>query len=179
MSDFLICFLCFSDITKTPSLTSIDLESNNTIELGPSGKPKLYGEEFLKLKKLLREQTNKMRVQPTFRLREMGENASLTVNMENRVPLFLSDIQHLLMYSQIGHHAPYSPARWCALDKYNRLQSTTVVIVENISIYYYLAHESLFPFISSTFETKLEVLTPAAYKSDFVQDLAMIPLTSK
>lgn len=167
-------------MNTTPSLTSIDIEeADRTVEIGRSGKPKVYGEEFLKLKKLLREQTNKMRAQPSFRLREMGEAACLSADLENRVPLFLSDIQHLLLYSQIGHHSPYTPARWCALDKYSKLHCTTVLIVENISVYYYMAHENLFPFISSTFDTKLEVLTPAAYKADFVQDLAMIPLSCK
>lgn len=42
----------------------------------------------------------------------MGNCASLTVKEEERTPLFLSDIQHLLMYSMLGHHSPYQPSRW-------------------------------------------------------------------
>jgi len=42
----------------------------------------------------------------------MGECASLAVKEEERTPLFLSDIQHLLMFSMLGHHAPYQPLRW-------------------------------------------------------------------
>lgn len=172
VSDACKCFSDNSDI-KTPE------EESQKVEIGPSGKPKLHGEDYLKLKKLLREQTNRMRATPSFRLREIGENAQLSVDYENRIPLFLSDIQHLLMYSQVGIHAPYNPARWCALEKYNRVPTTTVLVVDNISVYYYLAHESLFPFISSTFDVKVEFLTPHAYRSDFVKDMSMIPLTCK
>lgn len=145
--------------------------------IGPSGKPLLEGEDYKKLKQLLRERSNKMKVIPRFHLREMGENASLQKDLESRVPLFLSDIQHLIMYSQIGPHSPYSPARWCSLEKFNNLQCTVVLIIEDITMYQYISHTSLFPFLS-TFEHQLEVVTPNAYKSTTVQDLATVPLTS-
>lgn len=48
---------------------------------------------------------------PRFRLKGMGNCASLTVKEEERTPLFLTDIQHLLMYSMLGHHSPYHPSR--------------------------------------------------------------------
>ncbi|RZC33045.1 RNA exonuclease NEF-sp, partial [Asbolus verrucosus] len=146
-------------------------------ELGPSGKPKLSGLELQELKRMLRERTKKLRQQPVFKLREMGVNASLETEIENRVPLFLSDLQHLIMYSQLGHHSPYSPARWCALEKFNRLSTTTVLIIENIRLYHFLAHESAFSFLGSTFENKLEILAPNSHDSDTVKDLSMVPLT--
>lgn len=146
-------------------------------EVGPSGKSKLEGEEFLELKKMLREKTQKLRSCPQIRLRELGLNASLAVELDNRIPLFFSDLQHLIMYSQLGPHAPYSPARWLALDKYNRLQNTNLLIVENVSLYHFSAHESMFPFLSSQFENKVEMITPSSYSSDIVKDLSMVPLT--
>lgn len=162
-------------IDPVPHSEPIHLE--NKAELGPSGQTKLTGDEFKELKKMLREKTNKLRQQPIFRLREMGQNASIDTSLENRVPLFISDIQHLIMYSQLGHHSPYSPARWGALDKFNRIASTNVLIVENVTLYHYLNHESAFPFLSSSFEHKLEILTPNSYNSDIVRDLSMVPLT--
>ncbi|CAG9861278.1 unnamed protein product [Phyllotreta striolata] len=146
-------------------------------ELGPSGKPRLDGDEFKELKKMLREKTQKHRNAPQLRLRELGANASLNIDINDRIPLFLSDLQHLLMYSQIGVHAPYSPARWCALDKYNRLINTNLIIVENVSLYHFTAHESMFPFLSSYFEHKVEMITPSSYNSDIIKDLSMVPLT--
>lgn len=147
-------------------------------ERGPSGKLKIHGDELAELKKMLRERTKKIRSLPQFRLRELGESASLNVNINDRIPMFLSDIQHLLMYSQIGVHSPYSPARWCALEKYNHLTNVNLLIVENMSLYNFSSNENHFPFLSSTFQHKLEIITPSSYKSDIVKDLSMVPLTA-
>lgn len=141
-------------------------------------KPKIYGEDFIQLKKQLKETTLKMRQQPTFRLREFGEMASLTVEMENRVPLFVADVQHLIMYSQLGPFAPYTPARWCQLEKYTKLISTNVLIIENVSAYDYLSNENLFTFLKEKCNHVLEVVNSNSYKTDFIQDLLMVPLTS-
>ncbi|KAK9882941.1 hypothetical protein WA026_023869 [Henosepilachna vigintioctopunctata] len=147
-------------------------------ETGPSGKIKLSGEEFASLKKQLREQTIKMRQHPNFRLRDIGDNASLKVDTENRIPLFLSDIQHLILYSQIGVHAPYSPARWCCLEKYNRLLNTNILIIENLSLYHYSSYENNFPFLSSKFQHELEVLAPPSYRGDIIKEISMVPITN-
>ncbi|XP_044269439.1 RNA exonuclease 5 [Tribolium madens] len=162
--------------TEAPIGDSID-QKVCVPELGPSGKPKLSGLELQELKKMLREKTTKMRQQPVFKLRDVGINASLATDLENRVPLFLADLQHLIMYSQLGHHSPYSPARWCALEKFNRLATTCVLVVENMTLYHYMAHGNMFPFVSSTFEHKLEILAPNSSNSDVVRELSMVPLT--
>lgn len=75
------------------------------------------------MKQELRERKKKLKTIPRFHLKVAGESASLTINVksENRIPIFLSDIQHLLLYSLHGHHSPYVPARWCHLEKYNRV----------------------------------------------------------
>lgn len=139
----------------------------------------MYGEDFLHLKKQLRETTQKMRLQPTFRLREFGEAASIAVEMDNRIPLFLTDIQHLLMYSQLGPHAPYTPARWCQLEKFTKLIHTNLLIIENLSAYDYLSNENSFQFLSNNTQYKLEIVNPNTYKTDSVKNLLMVPLTSK
>ncbi|KAJ8924882.1 hypothetical protein NQ315_001037 [Exocentrus adspersus] len=141
----------------------IEEDQPPVIELGPSGKHKIQGDDFAELKRMLREKTKK---------------DSLNVDINERIPMFLSDIQHLLMYSQIGPHSPYSPARWCALEKYNHLVNVNLLIVENMSLYHFTSNESYFPFLSSTFQHKLEVITPNSYKSDIVKDLSMVPLTA-
>lgn len=169
--------------------------------MGPSGKPKLIGEELSVLKQKLREQSKKIKAMVTFRLREMGEIAQLKTEPESRVPLFLADVQHLIMYSQVGlykknclalpvkpffsrllqlgHLAPYSPARWCAVNKWSKLQSTTVLIVENISLQHFTEFEEKFPYLNTTFDYKLEMLTPCSYDADLVQELLMVPLTGE
>ncbi|XP_060534927.1 uncharacterized protein LOC132707200 isoform X2 [Cylas formicarius] len=141
-------------------------------------KPKLEGEAFDELKKMLRDKTNKIRNSPKFRLRDMGESATLKIRLENRSPLFLSDIQHLIMYSQVGVHSPYSPTRWCSLEKYNRLKSVNLLIVENVSLYHYEAFESEFQFLKSNFEHKIEFVSPLSYRGDIIKELSMVPLSA-
>lgn len=84
-------------------------DQRGDVELGPSGKPKLVGEEFARLRAELRERKKMLTKLPLFRLRTEGERASIDVNENERTPLFLSDVQHLLLYSLIGTQAPYSP----------------------------------------------------------------------
>ncbi|KAL1500911.1 hypothetical protein ABEB36_006330 [Hypothenemus hampei] len=146
--------------------------------IGPSGKTKLSGQEYIDLKKVLKERKNKILQVPKFQLRDMGEGATLKVSLDSRYPLFLSDIQHLILYSQIGVHSPYSPARWCSLEKYNKLDTVLLLIVENLSLYDYEAFESHFPFCSSTFDHKIEILSPFAYSDDIVKELSMVPLSA-
>lgn len=134
---------------------------------------------MLQLKKELKQNTLKMRVQPTFRLREFGEAANINVDLDSRIPLFLADVQHLIMYSQLGPYSPYTPARWCQLDKFSKLVSTNVLIVENVSAYHFISNESLFPHLQDNCVHKLELINSNAYKTDFVKDLLMVPLTSK
>lgn len=83
------------------------LATNTNEQMGPSGKPKLAGEELAALKQKLREQSKKIKGMVRFRLREMGESALLQTETESRVPLFLTDLQHLIMYSQVGNKVHY------------------------------------------------------------------------
>lgn len=84
---------------------------------------RLSGEDYAKLKKELRERKKILKTKPRLQLKQAGENASLNTHSQNadRIPLFLSDIQHLLLYSLLGHHSPYAPTRWCQLEKYNKV----------------------------------------------------------
>ncbi|KAB0797028.1 hypothetical protein PPYR_11089 [Photinus pyralis] len=134
--------------------------------------PQCEAEPFAKRPR--REPT--MKPKAKLRLTETGVSASLDVAQGERVPLFLSDLQDLLLYAQLGSHSPCVP-RWCQLDKYNQLVHTTVLVVENVSLYHFSSYESFFPYLSAKFCNKLEFIPSAAYKMDMVQDLATLPLT--
>ncbi|KAK5642708.1 hypothetical protein RI129_008875 [Pyrocoelia pectoralis] len=148
--------------------SSAPLYDNNR-EAEPSAK------RFRSSDNSLEEEAN-MKPKAKLRLKEVGINASLDVNQKERVPLFLSDIQDLLLYSQLGSLSPATP-RWCQLDKYNQLVHTTVLIIENVSLYHFSSYESFFPYLSAKFCNKLELIPSPAYKIDIVQDLATLPLT--
>lgn len=143
-----------------------------------SGKPLLQGEQLKKLKQELRERKQKMRNVPVFRLKTTGDEARLEIPAEERIPLFISDIQHLLLYSFLGNHSPYSPQRWSHIDRYTKISQIVVLVVENMSLYHFNSYESEFVNINSIFENKLEVVTPSVYDGDLVAEVAAVPLTS-
>ena len=74
-----------------------------------SDKPLLEGAEYEELKKRLKERKKSLQSNPEFRPKTVGEMASVT--REKRTPLFMSDIQHLLLYCLCGDRAPYQPHR--------------------------------------------------------------------
>ena len=93
-------------ISKTAELVT-KYSSNSCSSV--SDKPKLEGEEYEQLKKRLRERKKALSCQPLFRLKPVGQDASLSLS--KRIPLFMSDIQHLLLYCMVGDRAPYQPHR--------------------------------------------------------------------
>ncbi|XP_034189156.1 RNA exonuclease 5 isoform X2 [Osmia lignaria lignaria] len=173
---------CDEDLKGTCSGDSTEKEDGEiTEELDPlaNKKPRLSGEEYLKLKQELRERKKRLKSIPRFHLKAVGENASISINVksEDRIPIFLSDIQHLLLYSLHGHHSPYLPTRWCHLEKYNRVSHTVALVIEGLSIYHFMAYESMFPSITSNLEHRVEVVTPMIYGGSVVEDLAAVPIT--
>lgn len=146
---------------------------------GVNKKPRLAGEEYVKLKQELRERKKILKNIPRFRLKAVGENASLndTIGHDERIPIFLADVQHLLMYSLLGHHSPFSPERWCHLEKFNKVSHTVVFIVEGLSMFHFHSYESIFTHIGNNLEHRLEMVTPAAYGGSVIEELAAVPLT--
>ncbi|XP_012525476.1 RNA exonuclease 5 isoform X2 [Monomorium pharaonis] len=142
-------------------------------------KPRLCdSEEYASLKAKLRERKKRLKAIPRLTLKAVGENATLDVrNIKKRIPIFLSDIQHLLLYSLLGHHSPYLPARWCQLEKYNRVSHTVVLVFEGLSSYHFIAYENMFPHIVNNLKHRLEVITPAVYGVSITEELAAVPLT--
>lgn len=175
--------LCSTALDKTVEIeiTKVQEENHSTEENEEHSnkKPRISGEEFIKLKQELRERKKILKAIPRLQLKPAGENASLTINNKStdRTPLFLSDIQHLLLYSLLGQRSPYLPARWCQLEKYNKISHTVVFVVEGLSLYHFMAYESIFSHIINNLQFRLEVMTPALYGGSLIEELAAVPLT--
>ncbi|KAF5303998.1 hypothetical protein FQA39_LY01783 [Lamprigera yunnana] len=148
-------------------------------ELASSDNSKVESYDYLKLKRLIKDKCKTKPVLPKFYLREIGEAASLEFDKNDRVPLFLADIQHLLLYSQLGHHSSYAPTRWCQLKKYNHLKRVNVLIVENVALQHFESCEDSFNYLNSNFSFKLEVISAENYRGDTVHDLMCVPLTGQ
>ncbi|KAL5293412.1 REXO5 family protein [Megaselia abdita] len=151
-----------------------DSEKQEEINFG-NVKINLSEEEYTKLKKELNARKNASKNAPRLRLREYGERASLAVDHDNRIPIFFTDVQHLLMNALIGHGSPCTPERWCWLEKPLKLTHCVTVIVEGMSLYHFISNESIFKETNNIFETKLEVIMP---NNCTLRELAFVPLTN-
>lgn len=78
--------------------------------LQPKKKCLLEGKDYLELKKKLREQQRFLKSIPRVTLKEGGALASLEQDLSQRIPIFLHDVQNLIIFSQTSHTF-YNP-RW-------------------------------------------------------------------
>jgi len=148
--------------------------SSNILQV-VSDKPKLEGADYEALKKRLRERKKALSCQPLFRLKAVGHEARWS--LDKRVPLFMTDIQHLLLYCSVGDRAPYQPHRWCTLAKWNRLSNMVILVLEGVGIEDLKKHEKSRGWIEKHIPGMVEVVSPASYHSSVVEELSMLPLT--
>ena len=73
--------------------------------------PRLEGEDYEALRKRLRDRKKALQSIPAFNLKSVGLDASLDFPPEIRKPLYVRDLQTLLLYSMLGHQAPVEPSR--------------------------------------------------------------------
>ncbi|XP_043649182.1 small RNA degrading nuclease 5 [Drosophila teissieri] len=138
----------------------------------------LSEDQYKQLTAELRRRKRELENVPSLRLREMGQRASLETPQEARTPIFLTDIQNLIMCALIGQKSPCRPDRWCSVEKWLSLSHSVVVILEGLSLYHYLSNESQFEATNRIFSTKLEMLLPPQEEGQIIDEIAKIPLTN-
>lgn len=74
-------------------------------------KPLLHGEEYEDLKRRLKERKKALQAIPQFTLKSIGHEAEISMHESYRTPLFMKDLQHLLLYALMGTKAPVEPSR--------------------------------------------------------------------
>lgn len=157
-------------VSSRTELTSDLLQSQSNSNLI------LSDEDYNHLKLELNQKKRELKNKPKLRLKLFGENAALTIPASNRTPIFLTDIQHLIMYSLFGSTSPCIPARWCHLEKVNKLSHTAVVILNGLSLYHFSSYESQFEKINDIFEHKIELVMPD--KTTIENEIMMVPITN-
>lgn len=135
----------------------------------------LLGADYTQLKLEYRNTKQRSRSAVKFRLKAVGEKATLNVQYDKRVPLFMTDLQQLILFSIMGRHT-FLPSRWCQLEKYCDVSHTVVLAIEGISLYHYSSYESLFKGLSALFENKIEVITPS--DNSLIEELAALSYIS-
>ncbi|XP_017863995.1 PREDICTED: uncharacterized protein LOC108614396 [Drosophila arizonae] len=138
----------------------------------------LTQEQYRSLSTDLRRRKRELESVPGVHLRDMGRRALLEIPQEERTPIFLTDIQHLLMSALIGKKSPCAPDRWCCADKFQSLSHSVVLILDGLSLYHYMSNESRFEATNRIFDTKLEVVLPPHEEGRIIDTIAQIPLTS-
>jgi len=138
-------------------------------------KPLLVGEEYEELKKRLRERKKALSCNPIFRMKSVGEDAS--ISLAKRVPLFMSDIQHLVTFSMVGDKAPYWPHRWSTMTKWNRLSNLVLLVVDGVGLDDYNSHADTLSWLPKHVPNLVEVVSPYSYHTTVAEELALLPLT--
>lgn len=84
--------------------------------------------DYVAMKKMLH--ARKRSHAPKIRLKMMGELAELTNHPNERTPIFLTDVQHLVMSAVLGSASPYMPYRWCHVERCAKVSHVVVLVVE-------------------------------------------------
>lgn len=137
----------------------------------------LTQEQYKSLSTELRRRKRELESVPAVHLREMGRRALLEIPQQERTPIFLTDIQHLLMSALIGKKSPCVPDRWCSADKFQSLSHSVVLILEGLSLYHYLSNESRFEATNRIFDTKLEMVLPPQDEGKIIDTIAQVTLS--
>ena len=98
-----------------------------SLQTSPNKKPKveneqLSGEALDELRRRLKERKKKLQSVPNFQLKTKGHSASLAISEDLRTPLFVRDLQHLLLYALMGSQAPVEPSQWCKFEQWSKLR---------------------------------------------------------
>ena len=161
-----------ANIISSPEL--VTKYSTNVFQ-AVSDKPQLEGHEYEDLRRRLRERKKALACIPLFRLKAVGQEAA--VSRERRVPLFMTDIQHLLLFCMVGDRAPYQPYRWCTMSKWNRLSNMVMLVLEGVGLENYTNYEKSADWMRKHVPDMVEVISPSSYHSSVVEELSMLPLT--
>lgn len=107
----------------------------------------------------------------------MGQTAALDTAENERVPLVLTDIQHLLLHSLMGNLNLSETPRWYVLEKGNKITHTCCLVLEGVSINHWIEYATEFHNTKEIFKDYVEILTPSVYGGSLVQELALVPLS--
>lgn len=166
-----------TEINDEPPLKRSKMEQNSDQTILMGGGDVITNDAYAENKKIVKERTRN-RSHPKFRTKLAGDCAVLDVDAEVRTPIFLSDIQQLIMSSLLGSSSPYPPLRWCSIEKSSKIIHSVVLVLEGLSLYHYQCYESLFVETSSIFANKFEVVMPTE-SNGLLSALSSLPVTSE
>ncbi|CAB4068855.1 unnamed protein product [Lepeophtheirus salmonis] len=146
------------------------------VEEDEQKRPRLDECEFQELRAKLKERKKKLQEFPKFDLKSQGHDASIDVLFSQRKPLFFQDLQNLLSFAMIGDRSSYKPYSWCKLDKWNKVKSMSVLVMDNLGLDDYISNrEDLLRHWEPLFPYKLHFLSP---QPSLPKEFALLSLSS-
>lgn len=146
----------------------------------PVSRPSLTPDELAALRIQIRERQKVKLQKPVFYLAQAGSEAEFKEfrpTTSPAKPIFLQDVQHLLLCSLIGDLAPYKP-RWCKLVRWYKISHVVALVVEGASVKNYVEHKPELVRMAQIFDTIVEVLPPAQYNCSVAEELLCVALSA-
>ena len=162
-------------------------------------KEKLEVQEYEELRKKLKRRKQILSSQPNFLLKKAGLDATLELPANLRTPLFVRDVQSLVLFSLLGARAPIQPGRcvkilyavifnnlhfpiiilifpnfgrWCKFQQWNKLAGVTLFIADGLGLKDFQKDDCNL----KCFDKTLAVTSPTSYASTLHHELSVLPL---
>ncbi|KAH9490241.1 RNA exonuclease 5 [Bulinus truncatus] len=98
------------------------------------------------------------------------------VNQSELPPLFVMDLQQLLLNGIQGNLASYKP-RWCKILRVGKVSSVVLIMIEGLSYTDFIENKISFPYISQTFPNYVEMVSPVQYAQTIDAEIYSVPLS--
>lgn len=167
------------DLQKEQSMRDVTASSSSA-EPG-SGKGSLSDEMFAEYKKMMRERQKASMQRPKvfLTLDELARDDPVqTLLGEVKVPppLFMADVQHLLLYAMQGIQASIKP-RWCRLLRVGKVSKVVAVVLDSVSSDEFKKFPESLPTLEQAFDLHVEMVSPLLYGSSVREDIMNVPLS--
>ncbi|BFZ17697.1 hypothetical protein BsWGS_20736 [Bradybaena similaris] len=164
-----------------PDSEMTEASSNETEMSVPDGGDVLSEDVLMEMKRIVRERKKLAMMKPKVFL-TLEAMLPFHLQREKQVdevdipPLYVMDLQQLLLYGLQGNMASYKP-RWCKLLRVGKVSSVALLMLEEVSYNDYQENKGSFPYISETFTSYVEMVCPRQYMQTLDGELCSVPLS--
>ncbi|XP_060606665.1 uncharacterized protein LOC132758972 [Ruditapes philippinarum] len=158
-------------------------DTQNSVKQSSStgGEKSLADEMFAEYKKMMRERQKAAMMKPKvfLTLDELIRDDPVQTEVgEVKVPppLFMADVQHLLLYALQGKDASIKP-RWCRLLRVGKVCKVVAVVLDSLSSEEFKKYPESLPTLAQAFDMHVEMISPLQYGSSAREDIMNVPIS--
>ncbi|CAC5366692.1 REX1 [Mytilus coruscus] len=141
-------------------------------------------DDLVRFRKLLRDRQKASMEKPKVFLLldelqfQHSRQMSQDLTFKEMPPLFLLDLQHLLLYAAQGNVSTYKP-RWCKLLRVGKVTSVVVIVLDSVSSFEYETYPDCFTRLKTQFDMSADMISPEQYGSTVSEDLFNVPMSNR